>query len=72
MRRGRFTEDQIIGVLREHEAGLKTAELCRKHGISDATHLRNIPAEGIVEYPNETGARRWQTVTARPAESVSV
>ena len=32
-----FTEDQIIGVLREHEAGVKTAELCRKHGISDAT-----------------------------------
>jgi hypothetical protein len=29
MRRGLFTEDQIIGVLREHEAGVKTAELCR-------------------------------------------
>jgi putative transposase len=37
MRRGRFTEDQIIGVLRGHEAGVKTAELCRKHGISDTT-----------------------------------
>ena len=37
MLRGRFTEDQIIGVLREHEAGVKTADLCRKHGISDAT-----------------------------------
>jgi putative transposase len=36
-RRGRFTEDQIIGVRRHHEAGVKTAELCRKHGISDAT-----------------------------------
>jgi len=37
MRRGRLIEDQITGVLREHEAGVKTAELCRKHGISDAT-----------------------------------
>ncbi len=33
----RFSEEQIIRVLKEHEAGVKTAELCRKHGISDAT-----------------------------------
>ena len=33
----RFTEEQIIRVLKENEAGIKTAELCRKHGISDAT-----------------------------------
>lgn len=34
----RFTEEQIIGILKEAEAGLKFGELCRKHGISDATY----------------------------------
>src|SRR5438067_13429527 len=37
MKRGRFSEEQIIAVLREHEAGGKTAELARKHEISEAT-----------------------------------
>jgi putative transposase len=37
MKRKRFTEEQIIGVLQEHELGAKTADLCRKHGISEAT-----------------------------------
>jgi putative transposase len=37
MRKGRFSEEQIIKVLKEHQAGMPAAELCRKHGISDAT-----------------------------------
>jgi putative transposase len=37
MKRSRFTEEQIIGVLKEHEAGAKTADLARKHAISEAT-----------------------------------
>ena len=37
MKRKRFTEEQIIGVLREHEAGAKAGDLARKHGISEAT-----------------------------------
>jgi putative transposase len=37
MKRSRFTEEQIIAVLKEHEAGARTAELARKHGVSEAT-----------------------------------
>ncbi|HZD46340.1 MAG TPA: IS3 family transposase [Acidobacteriaceae bacterium] len=37
MKKSRFSEEQIIGVLKQHEAGVKTAELCREHGISGAT-----------------------------------
>ena len=37
MKRSRFTEEQIIGILKEHEAGVSVSELCRKHGVSDAS-----------------------------------
>jgi len=37
MKRSRFSDEQIIGILKEHQAGLSALELCRKHGISDAT-----------------------------------
>jgi putative transposase len=37
MKRSRFTEEQIIGILEEHEAGVPVADLCRKHGVSDAS-----------------------------------
>ena len=38
MKQKRFSEEQIIGMLKEGEAGAKVVELCRKHGISDATY----------------------------------
>ncbi len=40
MKRSRFTEEQIIGILKEHQAGVSAAELCRKHGVSDATFYK--------------------------------
>ncbi|MGB3877138.1 MAG: IS3 family transposase [Shinella zoogloeoides] len=40
MKRSRFTEEQILGMLKEQEAGAKTADVCRKHGISDATFYK--------------------------------
>ena len=40
MRRSRFREEQIIGILKEHQAGLAAQELCRKYGVSDATFYK--------------------------------
>ena len=37
MRRSRFMEEQIIGILKEHEAGIPVSDLCREHGVSDAS-----------------------------------
>jgi putative transposase len=40
MKGSRFSEEQVIGILREHEAGASTSEVCRRHGISDATFYK--------------------------------
>lgn len=40
MKRSRFSDEQIIGILKEHQAGMSAADLCRKHGVSDATFYK--------------------------------
>ena len=64
MRKSRFTEEPIIGVLHEQEAGLPTADLCRKHGISPATFYQWKAKFGGLEV-SET--RRLRTLEAENA-----
>ena len=40
MKRSRFTEEQIIGIIKEHENGLPASDICRKHGISSASFYK--------------------------------
>lgn len=49
MKRSRFSQEQIIGILKEHQAGLCAAELCRKHGISNATFYKWRSKHGGME-----------------------
>lgn len=49
MKSNRFTEEQIIGILKEHQAGMKAADVCRKHGISEATFYKYKSKYGGME-----------------------
>ena len=65
MKRSRFSEEQIIGILKEHQAGLGAKELSRKHGISDATFYKWRSKYGGMEVSD---ARRLKTLESENAK----
>ena len=63
MKGSRFSEEQIIGVLREHEAGAKTEEVCRRHGVSSATLSSGKRSTAGWRSRRPAGSRRSRTRT---------
>ena len=64
MKRSRFTEDQSIGILKEHEAEVSVADLCRRHGVSDATVCKLKAKYGGLDVSNWAGARFLETASS--------
>jgi putative transposase len=65
MKRKRFSEEQIIGVLKEHDGGVKTADLCRKHGISEATFYNWKSKYGGLEVSEAKRLRALESENAK-------
>ena len=65
MKRSRFTEEQIIGILKEQEGGQKTADVCRRHGISEATFYNWKAKYGGLEVSEAKRLRSLEDENAR-------
>jgi putative transposase len=65
MKRSRFTEEQIIGVLRKQEAGMKVSDLCRKHGISEPTFYAWKSKFGGMSIPDARRLKQLEEENAR-------
>jgi putative transposase len=65
MRQSRFTEEQIIAILAEQERGLKTAEVCRKHGISPTTFYKWKAKYGGLDVSDARKLKSLETENAR-------
>jgi Transposase. len=65
MKRSRFSEEQIVGILKEHQAGLDAKDLRRGHGVSDVTFYKWLSRYGGMEV---TDARRLKALEAENAK----
>ena len=65
MKRSRFSEEQIIAVLKEQEAGMPTADVCRRHGISSATFYKWKSKFGGLEVSDARRLRQLEQEKAR-------
>jgi len=66
MKRNRFTEEQIIGILKEHEAGVSVADLCRKHGVSDASIYKWRPSSAGMDVSEAKRLRTLEDEKTKP------
>ena len=65
MKRKRYSEEQIIGILREAEAGVPVADLCRKHGMSDASFYKWRSKYGGMDVSDARKLRQLESENAR-------
>ncbi len=65
MRKSRFTEAQIIGMIKEQEAGMPTAEVCRKHGLSQGAFYKYKSKYGGIEVSDVAKLRAMEDENAR-------
>ena len=71
MRQSHFTEEQIIGVLKQAEGGVKTAEICRQHGISSATYYKWKAKYGGLEVSEARRLRQLEDENRRLKQIVA-
>ena len=71
MRKSRFSEEQIIGVLKEGEGGVETEEICRKHGICDQTYYRWKAQYGGLEVSEARRLRQLEDENRRLKQMVA-